>query len=511
MENEKKQGMNFSEFKIKVRNTPTSTNSYRRYSGRVSNSVKEYVDLEMIQTIIQEGDPAQLREVSRYYARTNGIYKNTILLLANLLCYDTVVSPVFDINKKHSQERILSAYNRAVKFIDDLNVPVNFSRITYELLTAGVYYGILRYDKNGGITIQDLPISYCRTRFKDSANLDIPEFNIQYFNTIVDEDLRRDALENYPIIVKQAWNKWAKGKLINPWIEIPPELGGACFYYEDQVPLLIASIPSLIKLNDAETREAKRDENELYKLLIQKMPTDSKGQLIFQLEEIFDIHDSIAEMLKDIDTVDVLTTFGDTTMESIQDSSAATQSSDRIEKYKKVAYDQLGRSYLLFNSDGSSSLPYSIAKDEALMTSIARLYSTWIEYQVNHFFAQKNLYFSFSILPTTIYNKEKYQSQFFSGAQYGYSKIYAGVALGIKQADLISLMSFENDFLKMSEKMIPLQSSYTTSGKDIQSEENAENANNQSSDNNISNVGGRPALSVDEKTEKTTQNTEGKN
>jgi len=40
----------------------------------------------------------------------------------------------------------------------------------------------------------------------------------------------------------------------------------------------------------------------------------------------------------------------------------------------------------------------------------------------------------------------------------------AGVAMGVKQRDQLSLMHFENDILEMSIKMIPLQSSYTTSG-----------------------------------------------
>lgn len=43
--------------------------------------------------------------------------------------------------------------------------------------------------------------------------------------------------------------------------------------------------------------------------------------------------------------------------------------------------------------------------------------------------------------------------------------------MGIKQATQLSLMNFENDFLKMSEKMIPLQSSYTTSGTAVANEE----------------------------------------
>ena len=51
-----------------------------------------------------------------------------------------------------------------------------------------------------------------------------------------------------------------------------------------------------------------------------------------------------------------------------------------------------------------------------------------------------------------------------SGAQFGYSKMRAGVSLGQKQIDILSLMTFENDFLKMHEKMIPLMSSYTQGG-----------------------------------------------
>jgi len=77
-------------------------------------------------------------------------------------------------------------------------------------------------------------------------------------------------------------------------------------------------------MKDAVGREEKRDENELYKLLIQKMPTDSNGHLVFELDEIAEIHAGVSAMLKDLDTVDVLTTLGDATLENLQDSSAAT-------------------------------------------------------------------------------------------------------------------------------------------------------------------------------------------
>jgi len=136
------------------------------------------------------------------------------------------------------------------------------------------------------------------------------------------------------------------------------------------------------------------------------MPLDKDGELVFQLDEVADIHESVAEMLKDIDTVDVLTTFGDTDLESLQESSAASQSADRIEKYRKNVWDALGRGNILFNPDGSSSLAYAIKKDEALMIAYLNMYETWIKYHINDKFSRTGLTFDFEIIPTTVFNRD---------------------------------------------------------------------------------------------------------
>ena len=503
----------FSKLKERLRvhrsHAPNTMNSYRGNNFRNNNPVRGSFTLEEIESIIQDGDPQTLRELSRYYYRVNGIYRNNIDLLSALLKYDTITTPIFDINKKVAQAKLIENFYKACQFVEDLNVPINFCRITKELLTTGIYYGLLRGEGNT-YTIQDLPVKFCRSRFKDLNDLDLLEFNLQYFETIMDEEERMGVLITYPPIVQQAYLKWSKNKTLYPWIEIPSAAGGICFGYGDRTPLLIAAIPSLYKMEEAVDREGRRDENELYKLLIQKMPIDNKGELVFELEEVADIHESVANMLGDRETIDVLTTFGETSLESLQDSTAASQSSDRINKYKTSAFDSLGRSAILFNADGSNSLAYSIQRDEALMISISHLYENWIRYQINLKFARPNLTFDFSILPITIFNQEKIQKQFFQGAQYGYSKMYAGVALGIKQTNQLSLMTFENEFLKMHEKMIPLQSSYTTSGNEVAAEgknkTSGENIGKNVSGKDINNEGGRPAKDDTQKSEKTEAN-----
>lgn len=500
---------NFTKFKQEIKRArllPLDARIERAstYWGRhkMTESVAVGFTLEQIEKIIKEGDLSDQRELSRYFYRVNGEYRNNIDLLAALPLYDSFVVPLLD--GKGSKNQIIGSFKQACSFIDALNIPVTFNHITKEWLKTGVYYGILR-EKEGKPAIQDLPLEYCQTRYKDFNNLNILEFNLQYFERIVDEGLRTQVLATFPEEVQIGWRRYvAAKKAIDPWVLLPAEVGGCCFLFpDDPTPLLLASIPQLQKLEDAIGREEKRDENELYKLLIQKMPVDKDGELVFELDEVADIHASVASMLEDIDTVDVLTTFGDTNLESLQETSAATQSSDRIEKYKNNAYDALGRSAIIFNADGSSTLAYSIKKDEALMITYLNVYEAWLKYQINKRFSRKGVEFDFEILPTTVFNREELAKTKFQGAQYGYSKMYAGVAMGIKQRDQISLMEFENDYLEMSDKMKPLQSSYTTSEKANGTEEKS---SKNPSGNNIGNEGGRPALPDEEKSEKTQAN-----
>jgi len=56
----------------------------------------------------------------------------------------------------------------------------------------------------------------------------------------------------------------------------------------------------------------------------------------------------------------------------------------------------------------------------------------------------------------------------------------AGVAMGVKQRNLISMIDFENEFLDLDEKMIPLLSSYTQSGDENSSKKNNSGEKNSS-------------------------------
>ena len=62
-----------------------------------------------------------------------------------------------------------------------------------DILVKGAYYGLI-IDNGDDVAIQDLPFDYCRTRFKNTQDIDIIEFNLDFFKKIRDEELRQNIL-----------------------------------------------------------------------------------------------------------------------------------------------------------------------------------------------------------------------------------------------------------------------------------------------------------------------------
>ena len=485
-----------------------------RYGRSRTNGVMDRdFTIDEIQTIVRSGEITAIRELSRYYYRTNGRYRNVINFLSNLFLYETLVTPIYEPGKGSKTQIIKSFYN-ACSFVEALNVKSTLARITKEWLKSGIYYGILQETGNK-VVVQDLPAEYCRTRYKDFNDLPILEFNITYFITKYDNEKAREAaIINFPAAIQRGWKAYKANNLDDPWILVPPSAGGVVFCFaEDSTPLMIAALEDLAKLKDAVGREEKRDENELYKLLIQRMPIDNDGHLVFELDEVAQIHEGVASMLRDLDTVDVLTTFGETTLENLQDTSAATQANNRLEKYSDNAWDALGSSKLFFNADNSSSLAYVIKRLESVMQEYINMYSHWIKFLINSRFSRTGLAFDFEILPVTKYNIDDYVGYYLQAAQFGYPRMRAAAVMGIKQRNLVSSINFENEFLNLDEQMVPLMSSYTQTGDENSGEKNnssEKNSNGKSQPKDITNKGGRPKLADEDKSQKTQANIDSK-
>ena len=161
---------------------------------------------------------------------------------------------------------------------------------------------------------------------------------------------------------------------------------------------------------------------------------------------------------------------------------------------------------MLFATDGNLALEKSIANDEAsiynLVLQLEEIYNHLIDINFNK--NPKKYSFKLSMLTTTIYNYRELAKMYKEQATLGYSKMLPQIALGQSQSSILATAYFENEILKLSEIMQPLQSSNTQSAAD--KKDSKDNANQQPKGEEKK--AGRKEKPDDEKSEKTIQNKE---
>ena len=451
--------------------------------ARYLERIRDYTP-EKIERIITSGSLAEQQALSRNFFYKDGYYKQIIIHYATLLKYAGLLIPNPSLGKKLSTSHISKRYYNALDYVEKMNLPVFLTDCATRALIDGCYYGVIVQLDKQNFSVLDLPSGYCQTRYKDLNGDDLIEFDVSYFNSIVDLTAKEQALASYPKFIRDAYKKWQKQKSSNSWVIIPSDIG-ICFPFFDGRPLFLSVIPASLEYDDAIQTERDRDAEEIRKILVQKIPHLQDGRLLFEPDEAAEMHAGAVGMLKGNKNISVLTTYAD--VDAVVSKTTGESTSKTLEQIEKNIYAQAGVSGQIFSSTGSSTLDASIKNDIALMMYLANKFSRFITNSINRIYGNTNITFKYQILPVSIHNMDKFVDQSFKLSGSGYSYLLPVVALGLSQRDIVNLKELENDVLKLGEKLIPLSSSYT-----------------QSSDNSA----GRPKLDDSEKAEKTIKNEE---
>ena len=461
----------------------TSDSSYTsRYGAHYRDRVRDYTE-EEVKKIIETGSLSEIQRLSRNYFNKDGFYKQLILHYATLLKYSGILIANPSQGKKLSTSHISKKYFQAMDFVDKMNTQTLFVEWAYKALMNGCYYGLVVKDDKLNFCVLDLPIAYCTTRFKDFAGNDIVEFDVSYFNSITDKDMKKAALAAYPDFIVKAYRRWNSGKLKSKWIAIPADLG-ICFPMFDGRPYFINIIPSIIQYGESVETEQERDREEIRKIIVQKIPHLNDGRLLFEPDEAVEIHKGAVGMVRNNKNTSVLTTYAD--VEAIVSKATAENSGTALERMQKNIYSQAGISGEIFAATGGNTTDTSLDFDTAVMMTLANKFAKFVTNVVNDNFANSNISFKYTILPITHYNDSKFIDSSYKLATAGYSLIVPALAQGLSQRDLVNLKDLENDVLGLADKLIPPKTSFT--------------------DNGASGDGGRPTKESGEKTDKTLEN-----
>lgn len=495
---------------------------------------------------ISERNLPLIREISNYFYNTNGIYSKVCDYFAYLYRYDWYITPEIKDESEKSFEKALVDFNNILGYLDNSHVKKVCGDIASEVVKNGAYYGYISPSRDG-LVLQQLPINYCRTRF-NIGDMPVIEFDMRFFDeNFRDVNYRMKILRMFPKEFQKGYVLYKQGKLepdteyyplgrrdshlVNTntqlnwrpgyWYTLEP--GSAvkfCFNNGDQ-PLFINAIPAILDLDAAQDLDRRKQMQQLLKIVIQKLPLDKNGDLIFDVDEARDIHNNAVEMLQHAIGVDVLTTFADVQVEDMADSNTTTTSDD-LERVERTVYNSLGVSKNLFNTDSNLSLEKSILQDESTMRVLLLQFNSFFDKITQQLGSNKKKYnYRFYMLETTQYNYQNLAKMYKDQVQMGYSKMLPQIAMGHSQSSIIYTAFFENKVLKLSEIMIPPLMSSTLNADSILGTNNQNNnsKNQKTSEETKSTTSttktvktsdgaGRPEKADSEKSEKTIQNKE---
>ena len=482
---------------------------------------------------INDGDIEEMRSISNFFYKTSGIYARLCRYMAYLYKYDWFITPYIDncqglldtdsgIATEQEDEKVLkkrkkifSNFFNVLKFFDEFEVKRFCGEVALKVVKNGCYYGYLVAQGNK-VVVQELLPNYCRSRFKVN-NRPAIEFDMKFFDVFYKDTEQRNRILNvFPKEFKKGYELYKKGKLpptfkgdTAGWYLLDPRSTIKFNLNDGDYPPFMSVIPYLIDLDGAQDLDRKKMAQKLLKIIIQKMPIDKNGDLIFDIDEAQALHNNAVNMLGRAIGIDVLTTFAEVDVADMSDKSNQSNI-DELEKVERTVYNEAGVSQMQFNSDSNTALKNSILNDEASMYDLLLQFESFMNLLLQPFNkSPKVCYYKAQFLNTTIYNYKEVSKLYKEQMQIGLSKMLPQVALGQTQSSILATAYFENDILDLVRVFIPplmsstmnseaLTGRKTVSGKEAGAAQTTNGADS----------AGRPEKPDNEKSEKTLQNRE---
>ena len=476
---------------------------------------------------LMRNDVPALRAISRLFYRISGIYQKVVDYFAFMYRYDWYAVPeVF--SEAVGEKKIALEFSKVLSYLDNCDIKKTCGDIALSVIRDGVFWGYI-VEGDEGAYIQELPWKWCRSRYSIKG-VPAVEFNMKFFDsTFSDIGYRMKVLDLFPKEFKEGYLLYKQGKL--PCDCLNDEHGHGSWYLLDpafavkfsiagkgDAPLFINAIPELIDLKTTQGIDRQRQLQKLLKIIVQQLPLDKNGDLIFDLDEARDIHNNAVEMLADAIGVDVLTTFADIKGIEVSDANA-TVTDDSLNNAERTVYNSLGVSKNLFNTDSNLALEKSILTDEGSMRDLILQFENLYDKIAQRRSSSKKKYnFRLYMLHTTQYNYQAMSKLYKEHTQIGFSKMLPQIALGQSQSFILNTAHFENEILNLAEIMIPPLMSSTMSGEDLQAIKDTRAAGPSKPQNSGDNASGgstasggqsgRPAKDDGELSEKTIKNKE---
>ena len=383
------------------------------------------------------------------------VYSNIVDYLSNMYNWRYTFVPSLVKEKGGDYGEV---YQLMADVVDGLSIETTFPMVLTELFTSGAAYLITTKNTSAKtITTLKLPYKYCRPSAISQYGTVIYQFDFSYFDSLgLSSEELETIFEYYPKEMRGQYDAYKKDARNMQWQMLNPKFAGAILLNEIGFPNKLYSLFGILQYQQYASNELERNGQLLDKIVSHKLPT-WQDKLIVDIDEMSELHQSMAKVIAKNNHVRMLSTFGDIQVHSIGEDQS--KENKTMENAYNTIYDNNGLNHSLFSGESVKALECALLRDKALVWKYVEQLVSFYNVVVNNSFNFSGYQCNLSMLPITHYDADKMLLSYKDGATLGINKLEYIVASGVKQVNLKNKFELE-DFLAL-DKLKPLSTSYT--------------------------------------------------
>jgi hypothetical protein len=413
--------------------------------------------------------PKEISKISRQLHNIDANYAKLVSYYSNMFYVRYTVMPI-QLRKDIpvADQIYMEEYNRMLEITEGMSLEQIIPEALEELLLNGSVY-LTSYKDNATKTISIiiLPHEYCRTVFKTTLGTNVIEFDFRYFELYQLNEDKEQALALFPPEFREKWlAHWERRETMGQgkdqgWLELDARYSTSITSNEKEIPPLIWAMEGIFEYDRVRDAETEKTVNQLEKILTHRIPVTNSGELIFDLDEVREIHRAISRITDQHAGLNTITTFGDTELLKLQEESNVQNKA--LDQSYEAVFRTAGLNSNIFMGASDLSLKQNHRTDKAYIWKFVVQMNNFINLVLNQLYNFKPFQAEVNILPITVTEEDDSVRLYRESATVGIGKLEAVIATGVKQRSLQDRAKLEQ-MINLDSMLKPLQSSHTMSG-----------------------------------------------
>ena len=476
------------------RNQLNSAPNYKSLTNKIKK-IEEITTIlqKAVNTGINSNQKQVLVDTSTRMYMTNPIYADIINYLSKLFMFRYKVIPhklytsskAKVLDNTSNQKDYETIYHEMLEVVDGISIETIFPEILTNLYVAGMVCPSTVVDKKKMcLSTLLLPPTFCRPIGQTQYGTSIIQFDFSYFDKLSSsysniEDLYEYIRISFSSEFEQKYRLYrnAQDKAELRWQVLDPRFSSAILLNPEGIPNLLYIIGSIINYERYQDNELTRSDNKLKYLVVQTMP-HFQTDLIFTIDEVHDLHQSLRQKIEADENARLITTWGDVHVDTFD--SSEDSDNEVLDKALKTIFNNAGLNSTLFTADSVEAMKMSILKDKSILYTYIESIVNFYTMAVNNGWDWKTYQADIEILPISNYTYNDDIEIYRNNATLGVNKLDYLIASGTKQKNIQDQIILE-DYLGL-DKLKPLQTSYTQSDEAAAKTNQKDSANSKESE-----------------------------